>query len=128
MSELENTSGQGVNAQVPAELNGFNWGAFLLNWIWGLGNSTYITLTIFASVLVAWIPFVGALVPLGLCIWYGMKGNEWAWKNKQWQSVEHFNSVQKKWAIAGLILFILGVISTILMTVLMFGAAALSTN
>lgn len=128
MSELENTSGQGVNAQVPAELKCFNWGAFLLNWIWGLGNSTYITLTIFASILVAWIPFVGGLVPLGLCIWFGMKGNEWAWKNKQWQSVEHFNSVQKKWAIVGLILFCLGVVSTIIMTALMFGAAALSTK
>lgn len=28
----------------------------------------------------------------------GFKGNEWAWRNKEWQSVEQFHSVQRKWA------------------------------
>jgi hypothetical protein len=29
---------------IPAEINRWNWGAFLLNWIWGIGNQTYIAL------------------------------------------------------------------------------------
>lgn len=128
MSEFVNTSGQGVNAQLPEELKSYNWGAFLLNWIWGLGNKTYITLTIFATLLVSWIPFVGPLVPLGLSIWFGMKGNEWAWQNKQWESIEQFKDVQKKWTIAGVIVFVAGTVFSILLSVLIFGAAALSTK
>ena len=26
----------------------------------------------------------------------GLKGREWAWRNKKWDSLEHFNAVQKK--------------------------------
>src|SRR6516162_11951094 len=29
---------------IPAEIKRWNWGAFLLNWIWGIGNQTYIAL------------------------------------------------------------------------------------
>ena len=29
---------------IPAEIKRWNWGAFLLNWIWGIGNQTYISL------------------------------------------------------------------------------------
>jgi len=29
---------------IPAEIRRWNWGAFLLNWIWGIGNQTYIAL------------------------------------------------------------------------------------
>jgi hypothetical protein len=29
---------------IPAEIRLWNWGAFLLNWIWGIGNQTYIAL------------------------------------------------------------------------------------
>lgn len=125
MTEFVNNSGQGPQAVAPAEvLTGFNWGAFLLNWIWGLGNKTYLTLVIFATVLVSWIPLIGPLVPLGLCIWFGMKGNEWAWQNKKWESVEHFHSVQKAWAIWGIALFVIGIVCGIL-GVFLFGAAAM---
>jgi hypothetical protein len=30
------------------------------------------------------------------------------WSNKRWQSVEHFNEVQRKWSIAGFIIALLG--------------------
>jgi hypothetical protein len=46
------------------------------------------------------------------------KGREWAWQNKQWDSVEHFNRVQRKWAKAGVILLciplVLGIVAAIL--------------
>ena len=49
------------------------------------------------------IPFIGGIASLGFCIWLGIKGNELAWQNKQFPSIEAFHEYQKKWAIAGVI-------------------------
>jgi hypothetical protein len=84
-------SGQGKGSSIPPEIKGWNWGAFFLNWIWGIGNSTYIALLMF-------IPFVNLVMIFVL----GAKGNQWAWQNRVWKDVEHFKSTQKKWAIVGL--------------------------
>jgi hypothetical protein len=46
---MDNTSGQGVGAVVPPEIDCWNWGAFLLNWIWGIGNNTFIALLMFVT-------------------------------------------------------------------------------
>ena len=92
-----------VNRQdrLPKEYKKFNWGAFFLNWIWGIGNKTYITfLYIPASILSFFIPFLG----LAISIWFGIQGNEWAWKNNNWKSLEDFNNTQRNWAIAGVII------------------------
>ena len=113
-----NNSGKGPNTPVPDVVaKRFNWGAFLLSWIWGIGNKTYITLLSFVA---GFIPFVGGLVVLGMQIWFGIKGNEWAWQNKRFQSIEHFHENQKKWAIAGVIL-------SIVTTVLIVGMVAALT-
>jgi len=93
---MENTSGQGRLTEVPDEIKKWNWGAFFLNWIWGLGNQTYIALLCF-------IPIVNIVMPFVL----GVKGSEWAWQNKRWENIEHFKSVQKKWAYWGIGIFIL---------------------
>ena len=104
---------------LPKKYQRFNWGAFLLGWIWGIGNKTYITFLPFAFVFLSWIfsipmytfPEDTSLVAicliftliiyfasLGFQIWFGVKGNEWAWQNKEWKSLEQFNEVQRKWA------------------------------
>jgi hypothetical protein len=44
--------------------------------------------------LLAIIPYFG----LGVAVWLGIKGREIAWQNGAWESVEHFNRVQKKWS------------------------------
>jgi Cytochrome oxidase complex assembly protein 1 len=80
---------------IPAEIKRWNWGAFLLNWIWGIGNQTYIA-------LLALIPGFGFIWMLVL----GAKGSTWAWRNGRWDSVEHFKRVQRKWAIWGAIIWI----------------------
>ncbi len=130
---IENNSGQGENITVPeAVADKFNWGAFLLTWIWGLGNKSYITLLIILTIFLAFIPFVNlitGMVQLGLAIWFGIKGNEWAWKNKKFESIEAFHSYQKKWAIAGTILAVLSILLAItaiiiLTVVAMSGMAA----
>ena len=115
---LTNNSGQGESITVPEEIaDKFNWGALLLSWIWGLGNNTYITLLMLATVFLFFIPFINLIsfpIQLGLGIWFGIKGNEWAWKNKKFTSFEAFNSYQKKWAIAGTILAVLGILLAII--------------
>ena len=85
---------QGANtpAEISRELDRWSWGAFFLNWIWGLGNGTYIA-------LLMWVPFVNLIMIFIL----GARGNAWAWKNKQWRDVDHFKSVQKSWALWGLV-------------------------
>ena len=118
---LSKDSEQGENIIVPEDVSDkFNWGAFLLTWIWGLGNNTYITLLMLATVVLFFIPIINLIalpLQLGLGIWFGIKGNEWAWKNKKFASVEAFHSYQKKWAIAGAILAALGIILTIALVI-----------
>ncbi len=92
---MENTSGQGKSAVIPPEIDKWNWGAFALNWIWGIGNNTYIALLMF-------LPFVN------IVMWFvlGFKGSTWAWQNKRWESVEQFQKIQRKWARGGLALYV----------------------
>lgn len=92
MSEIENTSGGGPNAAVPPEIDTWNWGAFLLNWIWGIGNNTYIALLMFVPVVNLVMPFV-----------LGAKGSEWAWRNRRWESIAAFKKSQRNWALWGLL-------------------------
>lgn len=93
-------------ADIPDGVKGWSWGAFLLNWIWAIGNRTWIG-------LLAIIPYVGVIMAIIL----GIKGREWAWKNKQWESVEHFNAVQRKWSIWGGIItggvIVIGIVAAI---------------
>jgi hypothetical protein len=83
------------SAPIPREIDRWNWGAFLLSWIWGIGNNTFIA-------LLALVPFVNLVMIFVL----GAKGSAWAWRNKQWDSVEHFRRVQRRWAIAGVVFWI----------------------
>lgn len=76
---------------------GWNWGAFVFNWLWAIFHKMYWPLMI---IPIAIIPRIGALISFGICILLGIKGNEWAWKSEAWDSAEHFNNVQHKWAVA----------------------------
>ncbi len=89
---------QGLNINshvepIPDGIKGWSWGAFLFNWIWAIGNRTWWG-------LLAIVPYLGFIMAIIL----GFKGREWAWKNKKWESVEHFNRVQKKWSFWGVLL------------------------
>jgi hypothetical protein len=109
---MDNTSGQGAAAVLPAGVDRWNWGAFLLSWVWGIGNSTFIA-------LLALVPFVNLVMPFVL----GARGSEWAWRNKRWESVEAFRATQRRWAQWGLgigllcLLLFVGVVAAIFATV-----------
>jgi len=94
----ENTSGMGAGAVLPEAAAGLSWGGFLMNWIWGLGNRSYVA-------LVCLIPVVGFFFAFYLLF----KGREMAWRNREWESVEHFNKVQRRWAIAGIVVVLVAV-------------------
>lgn len=83
--------GQPQDTPIPPGLDRWNWGAFLLNWIWGIGNSTYIAFLMF-------VPFVNMIMIFVL----GAKGSKWAWKNRVWADEDHFVRTQRNWARAGL--------------------------
>ncbi len=60
----------------------------------------------------------------------GFKGNEWAWQNRKWDSIEHFKTVQKIWMKWGIgvivVLVVLPIIAAILFPV--FAAATRSAE
>lgn len=109
-----------AKSELPTEYQKFNWGAFLLTWIWGIGNKTYIAFVIFAVSLLNIIPFVGWIAPLAFSIWLGIKGNEFAWNNNHWDNLEQFNNVQRKWAMWG------GIVIGISIFLIFIGALILS--
>ena len=87
----------------PKDINRFNWGAFLMPCVWGPANNTLIPLL---SLVIMFAPF-GFVLNIVFSIYCGIKGNEWAWTNKQWNSIKEFHSVQKKWAIRIIIAYAL---------------------
>jgi hypothetical protein len=91
----ENTSGKGSGFVVPEEIKGWSWGAFLLSWIWGIGNSVWLALLCFVPVVSLVMPFV-----------LGFEGRKWAWQAKRWDSIEHFKKTQRNWDIAAVIIFV----------------------
>jgi hypothetical protein len=101
-----NTSGMGKTVPIPDGVTGWSWGAFLLNRICTIFNKTWIG-------LVCLIPYIGIIMSIVL----GFKGREWAWQNKRWDSVEHFNAVQKKWSFWSVLLVVgvmgLGILAAI---------------
>jgi len=90
-----NNSGGGSSIAPPPGVKGWSWGAFLWNWVWAPFNKTWIG-------LLALVPYVGVIVVFYL----GFKGRELAWRNKRWDSLEHFNRVQRSWSKWGLILVV----------------------
>jgi hypothetical protein len=109
---MENTSGQGKSAVVPPEIDKWNWGAFMLNIIWGLGNGTYIS-------LLCLLPIANVVMPFIL----GAKGSRWAWQNKKWDSVEHFQRVQRSWTKWAVIMLV-AILALVIVGAMLAGKAA----
>lgn len=98
-------SGYGDSSITPDEVKGLCWGGFFLPWIWGGFNGVGITFLALPGmgILRRVLPrsvLVG--VSLLLSLFMLVKGRELAWQNKTWESVEHFNRVQRRWTQAGL--------------------------
>lgn len=126
-----NTSG--MCGTVPTSLQfGFNWGAFMLPFFWGLTHRAYVTLIVFGLFiievalnmgqivaaynrnmvtihLVAGITALLQVVGIGCCVWFGLNGNAWAWQHRRFESVAHCRQVQHVWMVWSVVLFVLWV-------------------
>lgn len=104
-----------VTANFPYDFRkDFNWGAFFGTWIWGLINKSYKTLWI---LLLGWTP-IGFYYQL-LC---GLKGNEWAYKNRKWKSDEEFKRSQENQTIGFVVLtvFVIPIIAFLVIFAMVF--------
>ena len=119
--DIINNSGQGDVPVVKVVTDKFNWGAFFFSWIWGICYKKWIMLLVIVAYM---IPFVGALIGLGLQIWFGINGNKWAWQSKRYRSIQEFHEIHKKWATAGVILMIINLITVIAMFAFFFQQGA----
>jgi hypothetical protein len=63
---------------------------------WGIKNRTWVALWTLIPIVALPVMFV-----------LGARGSEWAWRNRQWQSVEEFKRTQRSWSWYGLIVLIL---------------------
>lgn len=105
-SSVENTSGQGILSVIPEEIRVWSWGAFALGWIWGIGNNV-------------WLALLG-LLPFGypiMAVVLGLKGHEWAWRSKRYDSLEQFMTTQDTWSRWG-VWVLIGSASLFLLTIL----------
>jgi len=92
---------------IPKELKDFNWGAFLLTFIWGIKFKAWVT---FLVIPLVWFQFPFGLNWLFLIIlqfYCGIKGNEWAYQVDWWKTPADFRRTQTRWAIAAVLVHIL---------------------
>jgi hypothetical protein len=81
---MKNTSGSGENAEVPPQLQKWNWAAFFL-WPWWLKRNG-IPLSVGKE---SFIPLLGIYI----C---GYKSYGWLWKHQRWVSVEQLLEHQRQ--------------------------------
>jgi hypothetical protein len=99
MKTVDARSGKGKMSEVPEEIKGWNWAAAFLPTVWGVYHRSWLF-------LLRYVPFLS-------WVWWiimGIKGNEWAWKNNQWESVERFKRAQARWKPVGILCFILNLL------------------
>ncbi|MBD3558936.1 serine/threonine protein kinase, partial [Planktothrix sp. FACHB-1355] len=80
--------------------------------------------------LVAWIDPTLLIFSLGMPwlvmgIVLGVKGNEWAWKSRQWRSISEFKAHQRAWAIAAWLILAI-VLAVVLAIAVIFGLLLLA--
>jgi hypothetical protein len=110
LDEQRNTAPHPINEpQIPRIIDAWNWGAFSLSWLWGICNGIYWPLVI---IVCNFIPYVGPVIGLCICIYLGLKGNKLAWDvaiNKN-VDISKFTESQDKWNMAGIIVLSISII------------------
>ena len=113
------SSSQEEDNPTPQEIQRWNWSAFILGPIWGVVHGLWWTILGFLALMPLPLPVpLRVLLLLGVMFILGLKGNEMAWRSRQWESAEKFLAVQQRWAtwsivfaigaLVAFILFLLG--------------------
>ena len=88
---------RGEEDQTPQEIQRWNWSAFILGPIWGLVHGIWWSALGFLPLLPTF-RLIGFVVLVGVMLVLGLRGNEMAWRARQWDSAEKFLAVQQRWA------------------------------
>ena len=129
-----NYRNQDVRFEVNHAKSSWNWGAFLLGWIWAVGHGIIWPLfaiiglalflivlpIIFPPIMIVTISIYNLLV-FALSIYLGAKGSCLAWENGCFESVEHFKTRERKWTIAGLVIYGILFLGGFIMFIVGFG-------
>ncbi len=107
-------------------LEKWNWGAFLLSWIWAFGHG--LTLWGVLGLVVGFVPGVGGLVALGIAIYLGLKGNQLAWETGKYSSIEVLKETEQKWTKWAIIFFVIGLALFVVSMVAIFMLIGLSAT
>lgn len=89
---------------MPKELKGFNWGACIFTFIWGLKYKAWITLLALPLIIVQLPTGLNWILLTVLQIYCGIKGNEWAYQVEWWKKPADFRRTQMLWSMTALAL------------------------
>lgn len=113
--------------KLPNDLQGLNWGGFFLPISWGLTHKSGYAYAFLALLLIGMFSgeittmmstlTAGIILRTVISLVYLFKGNEIAWKHRFFQSKEHFKSIQRIWAVWGIVLFVVAAICLTIMFV-----------
>lgn len=107
--------------EMPKELKDFNWGAFLLTFIWGIKHRAWITILAIPLIIIQLPLGINWLLYTALQFYCGFKGNMWAYQNDWWMTPKDFRKNQMKWAIVAIAI-------NITVPIILLGTAILFVN
>jgi len=87
---------------IPKELNEFNWGAFLLTFIWGWKYKAWVTFLAIPLILIQMPLCLNWILLVLLQFYCGFKGNEWAYQVEYWKKPADFRKSQTLWAVSAI--------------------------
>ena len=95
---------QALRAAATPDTSKWNWGAFGLYGLWGFFNGCWWAFLVSL--------FFGYLFPIPNIL-FGIYGTRLAWENRKWESARDFESTQSKWAIWGIVITCINIVSII---------------
>lgn len=122
-------------SEIAKYLRKWNWGAFLLSFVWGCFHKIYWPLIVLAAnlvvsvlplimqgeeliIAVAVITWIVHLALFVVAVYLGINGSERAWKRGVCdKNFELFKKKQQQWATAGLVCFGIGILLIIIMVI-----------
>lgn len=104
----------GDSRSVPQCLEKWNWGAFLLGWIWAICHGIYWP-------LITLIPYIGWVASFVINIILGVNGSKMAWQKFN-GSADEFDEKEEKWKKYSIV-YVVAVIGLSMLTTLFFLAA-----
>lgn len=106
----------------------WNWGAFLLPWLWPFwhGITWMGVVALICAIFSFWV--IPAFVVLGFAVYLGIKGNEIAVQRRLYGEDETFLKVEGAWTKGGVIALLASIPAGIILAILGFFAALISAS